>query len=178
MSTIQVIKNLQDIVAKIKRSTHYRISGITLLGEPTDETCIEVVEKTGTSAAMASRSESDRRLKGTKKIIVRRGNVYIGKGRKDGRSILVIPLFSNDPDRPNTIAFLMLLDIDFNPDVELSAKIKALGGKHEHIKNLVQENNIAWDDQLLEMVDMADLFGWSAEKVAEAIVVKSGQHPA
>jgi len=172
LSNIMVIKNLQEIINRIKGATLYRITGINLLGEPTDETCIEVIEKTGTSASLTSRSEHDKHLKGTKKIIVRRGNVYIGKGRKDDRSILVIPLISSDPSRPNTIEFLLLLDIDFNPSVSLEAKVKALGGKHEHIKNLVQENNIIWEDKLLELVDMADVFGWSAEKVAESIIAR------
>ena len=121
---------------------------------------------------MTSRAEQDNRLKGTKRIIVRRGNVYIGKGRKDNRSILVIPLISDDPSHPNTIEFLMLLDIVFNPDVSIASRAKALGGKHEHIKNLVQENNIVWEDKFLELLDMAELFGWSAEKVAESIITK------
>ena len=172
ISNVMVIKNLQNIITRINGTTLYRISGINLLGEPTEDTTIELIEKTGSSATMVSRTEQDKRLKGTKKIIVRRGNVYIGKGRKDARSILVIPLISNDPACPNTIEFLMLLDIEFNPLVSLSAKVKALGGKHEHIKNLVQENNIVWEDNFLELVDMADLFGNSAEKVAEAIIGK------
>ncbi|MBC2717117.1 MAG: SIS domain-containing protein [Desulfobacteraceae bacterium] len=172
ISNIMVIKNLQNIITQIKGSSLYRISGINLLGEPTEDTFIELIEKTGSSSAMISRAEQDKRLKGTKKIIVRRGNVYIGKGRKDNRSILVIPLISNNPSQPNTIEFLMLLDIGFNPDVSLAPKVKALGGKHEHIKNLVQENNIVWEDKFLELVDMADLFGKSAEKVAESIIAK------
>jgi len=172
ISNIMVIKNLQTIISKINGTSLYRISGINLLGEPTEETCIELIEKTGSSASIISRAEQDNRLKGTKKIIVRRGNVYIGKGRKDNRSILVIPLISDDPSQLNTIEFLMLLDIGFNPDVSLPSKVKALGGKHEHIKNLVQENNIIWEDNFLELVDMAELFGWSAEKVAESLIVK------
>ena len=172
INNIMVIKNLQNIISQINGTTLYRISGINLLGEPTEDTSIELIEKTGSSASIISRSEQDKRLKGTKRIIVRRGNVYIGKGRKDDRSILVIPLISNDPSRPNTIEFLMLLDIGFNPDVTLAHKIKALGGKHEHIKNLVQETNIVWENKFLELMDMADLFGQSAEKVAESIIAE------
>jgi len=170
ISNIMVLKNLQPIIQGINGSTLYRISGIHLLGDPDDDTIIELVEKTGTSASMMSRAEQDNRLNGTKKIIVQRGNVYIGKGRKDNRSILVIPLLSNDASRPNTIEFLLLLDIIFRSDVALKSKVKALGGKHEHIKNLVQENNIVWKDEFLELLDMADLFGDSAEKIAETIV--------
>jgi glutamine---fructose-6-phosphate transaminase (isomerizing) len=165
-----VIKNLQNIISGINGITLYRISGINLLGETTDETAIEVMKKTGTSAAIKSRAEKDRTLKGTKKIIVQRGNVYIGIGRKDNRSILVIPIISSDPSMPNTIEYLMLLDIQFNEQVTSATKIKALGGKYEHIKNLVLEYTQNWDDDYLERVPMRELFGLSAEKISEAIV--------
>jgi glucosamine--fructose-6-phosphate aminotransferase (isomerizing) len=170
ISNVMVIKNLQAIISAINGTTLYRISGISLLGEPTEETTIEVMKKTGTSTALKSRAEKDRTLKGTKKIIVQRGNVYIGMGRKDNRSILVIPMISKDPSRPNTIEYLMLIDIEFNDQVTIAAKVKALGGKYEHIKNLVLEYTQAWDDAYLEHVNMRELFGLSAEKIAESIV--------
>jgi glutamine---fructose-6-phosphate transaminase (isomerizing) len=170
INNVMVIKNLQGILSAINGTTLYRISGINLLGEPTDETTIEVIRKTGTSAALKSRAEKDRSLKGTKKIIVQRGNVYIGMGRKDNRSILVIPIISTDPSRPNIIEYLILIDIQFNQQVSIPAKIKALGGKYEHIKNLVLEYHQTWDDAYLERVKMRELFGLSAEKISESIV--------
>ncbi|MGM0452570.1 MAG: SIS domain-containing protein [Thermodesulfobacteriota bacterium] len=175
LSNVMVLRNLQKIIAEIRGSTLYRISGVNLLGEPTDDTTIRVIEKQGSSAAMASRSETEQPLKGSKKIIVRQGNVYIGKGRKDARSLLIIPIISSDPSRPNMVEYLLLLEIAFLTDIALATKVKALGGKHEHIKNIVQENNIVWQDQYLEGVAMEELFGRSAEKIAETIVEKVGR---
>ena len=54
--------------------------------------------------------------------------------------------------------------------LKLAIKIKALGGKYEHIKNIVQENSIAWKDEHLELVEIPELFGISAEKIGEYIV--------
>jgi len=54
--------------------------------------------------------------------------------------------------------------------VSLDIKIKALGGKYERIKNIVQENNVVWEDGHLELVEMKALFGISAEKIGESIV--------
>ena len=107
-----------------------------------------------------------------KRIIVRQGNVYIGKGRKDDRSIVVIPAFSADPSASNRIEYLLLLNIGFLEKVPLLAKIKALGGKYEHIKNIVQENSVPWEDDFLELVPVDDLFGRSAEKISERIVAQ------
>jgi glucosamine--fructose-6-phosphate aminotransferase (isomerizing) len=132
-----------------------------------------VVKKDGVLAAIPSRVESDPVLKGTKRIIVREGNVYIGKGRKDNRSIIVIPAISDSPEAPNLIEHLLLLNIAFQRDVALPVKIRALGGKYERIKNIVQENSVVWEDRYLDSVPIDELFGRSAEKVGEFIV---GQH--
>ncbi|MCJ7616780.1 MAG: SIS domain-containing protein [Desulfobacterales bacterium] len=167
---IIVLKNLQGVISHIEGSTLYRIGDLNLLGEPTNETTIEVLEKNGSLKSIPSRVEKDTKLKGTKRIIVRQENVYIGKGRKDDRSILVIPIISDSPEMPNMIRHLLLLNIAFKEEVPLAAKIKALGGKYEHIKNIVQENSIAWDDNYLESVEIEELFGRSAEKIGEFIV--------
>jgi glucosamine--fructose-6-phosphate aminotransferase (isomerizing) len=168
-----VLKNVQGIIRDIEGSLLYRIDGLNLLGEPDEQTTIEVVNKRGKTAAIPSRVETDRSLKGSKRIIVREGNVYIGKGRKDDRSILVIPLLCSSPSKAGRVEHLLLLHISFKDSVPLNQKIRALGGKYEHIKNIVQENSVGWDDTLLESVPIEELFGRSAEKVGEFIVAET-----
>jgi len=169
---ILVLKNLQEIVSEISGSILYKISGLNLLGELTEETKIEIIKKDGSLKSIPSRVETDNRLKGTKKIIVQQGNVYIGKGRKDDRSIIIIPAISSSPGSSNIIDNLLLLHIYFRETVPLPVKVKALGGKYDHIKNIVQENSVAWEDKHLDLVKMEELFGVSAEKIAEFIVSK------
>ncbi|MFO8111419.1 MAG: SIS domain-containing protein [Desulfosalsimonadaceae bacterium] len=176
LTNVMVLRNIQKILSGIRGLTLYRVSGVNLLGEPTDRTTITVVEKEGTSASIPSRSETDQALKGSKRIIVRQGNIYLGKGRKDDRSVLIIPIISSDPAHPNMIEHLLLLEVVFKTDVDLATRVKALGGKHEHIKNIVQENSVTWKDEYLDMLPMDDLFGRSAEKVAEMIIEKIGYH--
>jgi glucosamine--fructose-6-phosphate aminotransferase (isomerizing) len=65
---------------------------------------------------------------------------------------------------------MLLLNISFKEDIDLEVKKKALGGKYEHIKNIVNENSIPWEDALLELVETKELFGRSAEKIGEYIV--------
>ena len=48
-----------------------------------------------------------------------------------------------------------------------------MGGKYEHIKNIVQENSVSWADDYLNEVAVDDLFGQSAEKLAEAMVAQA-----
>jgi glutamine---fructose-6-phosphate transaminase (isomerizing) len=167
-SNIRVLKNLQGIVSKINGTLLYGIDGLNVLGEITGQTAISVKHKTGSLAPLTSRVETDSRLQGTKRIIVREGNVFIGRGRNDDRNIIIIPIFS--ATSASSISNLMLLHIAFKEQTPLPVKIKALGGKHERIKNIVQETSSPWDDAYLEWVRMEDLFGQSAEKTAEFII--------
>ncbi|MBF0395776.1 MAG: SIS domain-containing protein [Desulfobacterales bacterium] len=172
-NNVIVLKNLQNVIADIRGTILYKISGLTFLGEITDQTAIEVINKDGILKNLYSRVEKDKQLKGTKRIIVRQGNVYIGKGRKDNQSILIIPVISTSPSTPNTIEYLLLYNIALMQEVPISLKIKALGGKYEHIKNIVQENSIIWNDEYIDWVNIEDLFGISAEKIGELIIKKA-----
>ena len=172
---VLVIKNLQEILLKINGAFLYQISGLSLLGEVTRETKIRLVNKTGALKDEHSRVEKDPRLKGTKNIIVREGNVYIGKGRKDNKNILVIPGISSNPATPNIIEYILSLNISYKAsgDVPLLKKIKALGGKYNRLKDwILESDNFQWDDKYLNLVEVETLFGDTAEKVVEKIVNK------
>ncbi|OGR22037.1 MAG: glutamine--fructose-6-phosphate aminotransferase [Desulfobacterales bacterium RIFOXYA12_FULL_46_15] len=170
---VLVIKNLQEVIARVNGGLLYRISGLSLLGEVTPETRIQIINKTGELKESPSRVETDPRLKGTKNIIVREGNVYIGRGRKDNQNILVIPVISANPATPNIIEYILSLNINFrsSDDVPLLKKIKALGGKYNRLKDWILESgNFQWDDRYLNLVDIDTLFGDTAEKAVETIV--------
>jgi len=172
---VLVIKNLQEVVSKVNGAFLYQISGLNLLGEVTRETKIKLINKTGALKEEHSRVETDPRLKGTKNIIVREGNVYIGKGRKDNKNILVIPGISSNPATPNIIEYILSLNINFktSKDLPLLKKIKALGGKYNRLKDwILESDNIQWDDKYLNLVNVETLFGDTAEKVVEKLINK------
>ena len=170
-----VLKNLQEVIEKINGGFLYRISGLSLLGEVSRNTKIEIVKKTGALEKESSRVEVDRKLKGTKNIIVREGNVYIGKGRKDRKNILVVPVISSNPATPNIIEYILSLNISFktSEQVPLLKKIKALGGKYNRLKDwILESDNITWDDKYLNLVEVETLFGETAETAVELIAEK------
>ena len=83
-------------------------------------------------------------------------------------------MISADPD-VSTIAHILSLNVSFKPrhEVPLAKRIKALGGKFIRIKDTVLESDrIEWDDTLLDLIPMADLFGDSAEKIADTMIQK------
>ena len=166
---VLVLKNLQDIISEIRGETLYQISNLHYTGEPVEDSKIELAKKKGTSSRLASRVEADNKLKGTKRIIVKAGNVFIGKGKIDNRSILIIPIMKKGPN----IDHLLLLNVGLKREIDLSRKVKALGDKFTHIKNIVEETDLPWDDNYLNLLDVEELFGSSAEKIAEFIISSS-----
>jgi len=165
-SNVLVLKRLQEVVAEIKGATVYIIAGLNFLGEPVEDSTIHLIKKEGSAAGLVSRVETDNRLRGTKQIIVKNGNVFIGKGKRDNRSILVIPVMSAG----TKIDHLVLFNVAFRKEVGLQEKVDALGGKYHHIRNLVEETSLAWSDEHLDLLEIEELFGMSAEKIAEAVV--------
>jgi glucosamine--fructose-6-phosphate aminotransferase (isomerizing) len=165
---VLVLKRLQEVVAQILGTTLYSIEGLNFLGEPVEDSTIHVIKKDGSATQLTSRVETDNRLRGTKRIIVKNGNVFIGKGRRDDRSILAVPVLSTG----TKIDHLVLYNVAFRKEVELEKKIAALGGKFQHIRNIVEETSIAWKDTYIDLLEIEDLFGMSAEKIAEAIVTQ------
>jgi len=168
---VLVLTHLQEVIAAVKGETLYAISGLAYTGEPLDTSRIRLIQKSGTSSGIPSRVEKEQRLMGTKRIIVASENVFIGKGRVDDRSIAIIPLIKHGPN----IDHLLLLEVQFQKDMNLSKKTRALGEKHTHIKNLVEEMGLPWNDEYLGLLAVEDLFGKSAEKIAEFIVSRSSR---
>jgi glutamine---fructose-6-phosphate transaminase (isomerizing) len=172
---VLVIKNIQGVIDRIKGAFLYQISGLSLLGDVNGSTKIKLIKKTGALKNESSRIETDPTLKGTKNIIVREGNVYIGKGRKDNKNILIIPILSSNPATPNIIEYILSINISFksSKDVPLLKKIKALGGKYNRLKDwIVESGDLKWDDKYLNLVEVENLFGNTAEKVVENIIGK------
>ncbi|OQY01913.1 MAG: glutamine--fructose-6-phosphate aminotransferase [Desulfobacteraceae bacterium 4572_130] len=174
-NNVLVIKNLQQVISKILGGFFYKISGLTLLGEQTSKTKIKVIKKTGAARSQISRTEKNFHLKGTKSIVVREGNVYIGKNRKNEKNILVIPILSAFHAESNKIKYIFSLNVAFKASEEISllTKIKALGGKYTRIKDIILEtSDIKWDDKFLNFIAIKDLFGYSAENIADDIIKK------
>jgi glucosamine--fructose-6-phosphate aminotransferase (isomerizing) len=78
----------------------------------------------------------------------------------------VVPVISSGTQ----IDHLVLFEIGFRKGLALHKKVDALGGKYHHIRNLVEEMNLHWEDAYLDRIGIEDLFGMSAEKLSERIV--------
>jgi len=122
---------------------------------------------------MSSRAEQPTTLMGVKKTIVSTGHAYLGRGKIDSASIMVIPLQETD----GRIGNLLLIHIAFNERLSGPEKIEVLGHRYDDIRNLINEYNLAWNDRYMEALPLECLFGESVEEIARRIQARCNPPP-
>jgi len=162
---ILTVNRIQPAIAVVKGYTIYDISYLDEQGNPAEDTIIAVRAKGGVALGMKSRAEHPMALMGVKRTIVSTGHVYIGKGKADGAPIVILPLRTSGEYVTN----LLLLHVEYNELLPVSKKKEVLGYRYNDIRNLVNEYNMAWDDNYLENVRVCDLFSEPLEFLAGRI---------
>jgi len=161
------LKNIQKAVSGINGYTLYKIKGMDEEGLPSDISTISIVKRCGVSRDMRSRVEGKAPLAGTKRTIVRTGDVYAGGGRADNASIVIIPLLGSE----HIIENLLLAHVNFNDRLSVPQKKDILGDKFGDIRNLIDEYNLSWSDDCLEALSIKFLLGEAVETIAGGIKV-------
>jgi glucosamine--fructose-6-phosphate aminotransferase (isomerizing) len=162
---ILAIGRIQPAILAIKGYTLYAISNLDAEGNPGDAATIAIGKRGGISLAMKSRTQNSGVLMGTKKTIVSMGQMYIGYGKSDGASIVIVPLFGEGAGIGN----LLLLHVDFQEGLSLRERKEVLGYRFSDIRNLVNEYNLSWDDRYLENIPLGTLLGEPVEVIAGRI---------
>jgi len=162
---VLTLKRLQHAVSGIKGYTLYRISNLDEEGRPNDFTTVAIVKKGGIAERMNSRADKESPLMGTKRTIVRTGEIYAGGGKSDDASIVIIPLLGES----HSIENLLLLHVDFREDLSPADKREVLGEKYADIKNLMNEQNLPWSDDFLDRLPIKYLLGEAVEVIVGAI---------
>jgi glucosamine--fructose-6-phosphate aminotransferase (isomerizing) len=156
---------IQPALSAVRGYTVYGIGNLDAEGNPGAASTITVRKKGGVAESMTSRTETSSLLMGTKRTIVSTGHVYIGRGKSDGASIVIIPLLGEN----NFVSNLLLIHVDYNELLSLREKREVLGYRYNDIRNLVNEYNIVWDDQYLAKIPLAELLSEPVEELAGRI---------
>ncbi len=148
-------RRLQRAVSDIRGYTLYSIEHLEIDGTPGAKTTISIEEKGGVSRTMQSRVEVPSVLSGTKRTIIRTGEIYAGLGKRDKAPIIIMPLLG----RNHRIQHVLLLHVIFRNDLTASEKIDILGDKFNKINNLVNEYDFSWNDEYLHGLPIEFLLG-------------------
>jgi glucosamine--fructose-6-phosphate aminotransferase (isomerizing) len=79
--TLKVLAALDPAVAEVHGFTRYRIEGDT----------VAIVDRGGISRDLQSRVDTDSRLLGTKHRVAASQELLVGRGRRDGRTVIFVP---------------------------------------------------------------------------------------
>jgi len=102
---------------------------------------------------------------GTKRTIVRTGEIYAGSGKSDNASIVIMPLIGGS----RGIEHLLLLHVDFSAELPPELKRDVLGEKYGDIKDLMNEENLPWSDDYLKDLPIKFLLGEAVEVIVNKI---------
>jgi glucosamine--fructose-6-phosphate aminotransferase (isomerizing) len=165
---ILLLGRLQKALLSVNGYTLYGVDKLDRDGKPDDHATIEIKERGGVSQEMRSRIEKSRSLIGTKKGIVATGRIYAGQGKSDGAPIVIVPLLGNNERIEN----LLLVHVTFDEKLSVTERREILGEKANEIRNLVQECNLSWDENLLGSIPLGVLLGEPVEVIVERMKQK------
>jgi glutamine---fructose-6-phosphate transaminase (isomerizing) len=113
------------------------------------------VEQGGVAAGLPSRTNSDPRLIGTKHRVAFEREVTVAKGRRDGRTLIIVPELKG-----NQATGLSLLHVAFRPRLApdvVRGVLQGYRGRYAALKDAVTETEPTFDDSRLADVDVVDL---------------------
>ncbi len=152
--TYKILRTLVDLdpaVVEVLGFTRYRIDG----DPDTTDATISVVDRGGIATTMTSRAEADPRLRGTKQSVAAERQVFVTRGRVDGRIVAIVPEVKGAATVGLTLLHLELPE-RLSPEV---ARGVLTGYRHRYsaLRGAVTETEPEIDDAVLGTIPVVDL---------------------
>ena len=149
--TLRTLAALDPAVAEVTGYTRYRIEGSVADGAAT----IHVLDKGGSAADLASRTDRDARLTGIKHRAAFEQLVTAARGARDGRTLVIVP-----ETKEKQTSGLTLLHVRFHDHLaapEMREVLEGYRGRYTALKDAVTETEPRFDDAVLGEVPVIDL---------------------
>ncbi len=148
---LRTLVDLDPAVAEVTGYTRYRIEGDVAA----DTATVHVVDKGGVAAGLTSSTESDPALRGTKHRVATQREVTAMLGRRDGRTLVIVPEV-----KQNQTVGLTLLHVRFVehlPAEAMRGVLQGYQGRYGALKDAVTETEPSFDNSVLGTVPVVDL---------------------
>ena len=164
-AVLRSVAALDPAIAEVTGWTRYRIEG-----RPDDPAAsIWVAAKGGIAAHMASRAEADHRLRGTKQLVALERQPLVAIGRRDGRSVLIVPEIVGGPVR-GVVSGLTLLHVTFHDHLgaaQARSVLDGYRGRLAALRSIVTETEAVFDEAGLAEIPTASLLTDTLTALAE-----------
>jgi len=149
--TLRTLADLDPAIVEVTGYTRYRIEG-----DPTDDgAVISVVERGGIAGQIVSRVDKDPALRGTKHRVAVERQVLITKGRRDGRTIVIIPEVKDTQAVGLTLMHVRFADT-LAPGVARGVLV-GYQNRYSTLRDAVLETEPTFRDAVLGEIPIVDL---------------------
>jgi glucosamine--fructose-6-phosphate aminotransferase (isomerizing) len=148
---LRTLVALDPAIEQVVGYTRYRIEGDV----DTDDALVRVVDRGGIALGMRSKTEDDPRLVGTKHRVATQREVTVARGRRDGRTVVIVPEVKDN----ETVALTLLHAkfVDTLPAEVARTVLQGYQGRYGALRDAVTETAPTFDDSVLATVDLVDL---------------------
>ena len=149
--TLRTLVDLDVAVEEVTGYTRYRVEGDLTR----DGSTASIVDRGGVAVDIASRTETDPALRGTKHRVATTREVTAVRGARDGRTLVIVPEVKHN--QTVGLALLHVRYADRLAPEAMRAVLQGYQGRYAALKDAVTETEPAFDDERLGAVDVIDL---------------------
>ncbi len=152
-ASLRTLADLDPAIDEVLGHTRYRIEGMDVDGDG-DATAV-VVDRGGISRNIASRTDRNPTLKGTKHQVALERRVFVARGRSDDRTVVIVPEVKD-----NVTTGLTLLQVKLADELSPGAARGVLQGyrhRYSAVRDAVMETEPTFREDLLGQQPVADL---------------------
>lgn len=160
--SLRALADLDPAVAEVVGFTRYRVED--LQDKNSDGTAV-IIDRGGISLNIPSRTDRDPTLRGTKHRVAVEKKLLVAVGRRDNRSMIIVPEVKD-----NHTVGLTLLHVRLHDRLEVSAVRGVLQGyrnRYAAIRDAVTETEPSFREDLLADQTVIDLLTLDTAKLAE-----------
>jgi glucosamine--fructose-6-phosphate aminotransferase (isomerizing) len=157
---LRTLVDLDPAVEAVVGFTRYRVEGA-----PGADPTVHVVDRGGIAVGLATRTDDDPRLTGTKHRVATQREVTAVRGRRDGRTLVMVPEI-----KQNQTVGLTLLHVRFAerlPAATVRAVLEGYQGRYSALVDAVTETEPTFDDGGLATLDVVELLTEPVNVLAE-----------
>ncbi|MGI8663697.1 MAG: SIS domain-containing protein [Acidimicrobiales bacterium] len=150
--TLRTLADLDPAISEVIGSIRYRLEGDPAID---DDATLTVVDRVGIAAEIPSRADASSRLRGTKHSVAVDRELLVARGRRDGRTIVIVPEVKD-----GSCTGITLLHVRFEDDLTASTArgvLQGYRGRFAALKDAVTETEPLFRDDLLAEIPIVDL---------------------
>jgi len=148
---LRTLVDLDPAVVEVTGYTRYRVEGDL----EADRATLHVIDKGGIASGLVSRVESNPELSGAKHRVATQREVTAVRGRRDGRTLVIVPEVKHNQTVGLTLLHVRFAD-HLPPDV-MRGVLQGYQGRYGALKDAVTETEPTFDESVLGTVPVVDL---------------------